>query len=81
MEDPVGWRPLLRLFSGIFSRLWCGRTFWYVAVVFSALLASAAPAELYFATIGTKQQLLVMWLYSGESFVAPLFPNPFGRFE
>ena len=65
MKDPVGWRPLLRLLSGIVLRLWCG----------SCFLASAAPAERYFATMETRQQLLGMWLYSGESFMAPFSPT------
>ena len=74
----MGWRPLLRVLSGIVLRLWCGSTFWDVTGSFflRCLLASAAPAERYFAT-----QLLGMWLYSGESFMAPFFRQPFRAFR
>ena len=41
----------------------------------------AASVDRYFSTVETRQQLLGTWLYSGESFAAPYFPNPYGRFE
>ena len=75
----MGWRSLLRVLSGIVSRLWCGSTFWDVTIFcffLRCLLASAAPAERYFAT-----QLLGMSLYSGESFMAPFFRQPFRAFR
>ena len=75
----MGWRPLLRVLGGIVLRLWCGSTFRDVTVSFfflRCLLASAAPAERYFAT-----QLLGMWLYSCEYFMIQFFLQPFRAFR
>ena len=66
----MGWRPLLRVLSGIVFRLWCGSSFWDVTGSFflRCLLASAAPAERYFAT-----QLLGMAVF-WRIFYGTIFP-------
>ena len=45
------------------------------------LLSSAASVERYVSTVETRQPLLETWLYSGEPFAAPVFPQSLRAFR